>query len=239
VFEYILCGKVRSLGGPLSRALVECGFARFRNDDDTTVDEPIALLAAANFFTTRTTWSMRSLLESHLTSLNPASRGFSFEHFIAYLLARAFKSPRALSSVFDFIDETELTDEVAHLVAINLADDNQFICTPVDISSNGGPHYILGCSPSSESETLEWLKNPKNTVFCFPIRTVGPDVILTLQLSDGGIVRVLVQCKQRNQATLGAQRTQDAFRSTDNQQFISQWVEDPETKQTMCVFFYT
>jgi hypothetical protein len=231
VFEYLLCGRVKPIVSPDNRALVECGFARFRNDDDDTiVDEPLALLAAATFFTDSTTWSIRGLLSSHLSSSSPHSRGLSFEHYVAFLLANAFKSPRALSSVFTFIGKTKLSGERASLVGLHLADSGQFICTPIDISSNAGPHYKLGSSPSSSLETLEWLKNPKSTSFCFPPNVVGPDVILTLQLSDGGILRVLVQCKQHNQNTLGPQKTENAFRSTDTALFVSQEDEDPVTK---------
>jgi hypothetical protein len=216
VFEFILCGVVKPLGGKDTRTLVELGVARFRNDeDDMTVDEPVAILAAATYLTTHTTWSLRGLLSVNLTTSNASARGLSFEQYVGFLLAIHFRSPRPLHRVFEFFrSTTKLRNKCAHLVAMAF-DDGNFTCTPVDIASYTGPHHKIGCSPSSTSATLKWLKNPQNTAICFPPNAVGPDVILTLQLDDDTIIRVLIQCKHHTKGSLSDTETEAAFRSID------------------------
>jgi hypothetical protein len=125
-----------------------------------------------------------------------------------------------LSTVFQFVGAHELENEVAELVAIH-KNDAGFVCSPVDISSGMRPTYILGRTPRTEAETLSWLQNPQRTVFCFPAKTVGPDLMLFLRLSDNSIIRVLVQFKHENQNAMGPRDTADAFRTTDPNWFIS------------------
>ena len=266
VFEYIFTGKPRSIGGPEAETLVEIGFARFRQTVDGVVDEPVVLLAAANFFSTKTSWTMQDYLETSLLSSQAAERGFALERFGAFMLARAFElktesqsqshtpetsrsksstpllsaSQTRLSSVFTFIgNHTKLHCESAHLVSIGRDDENEYRYTPVKFSPPSGSNYILGQSPSSSEETLEWLKNPNGTAFCFPDVNVGPDLILLLQLSDATILRVLVQFKHNSTRTLGPVKTEDAFRTTDPSQFLTvreTSLEPFKPETSKCVF---
>jgi hypothetical protein len=225
----------------VAESLVESGFARFRQTLDGVMDEPVVLLAAAEFFSTETTWTMQNYLGTCLLSSQATERGFAMERFGAFLLARAFESKTAsqlqahtprtrsskptsqtrLSSVFEFIGPTKLRHESAHLVSIGRDNKNKYRCTPITFSPSSGSHYIIGHSPSSEDQTLEWLKNPNDTALCFPDPNVGPDLILLLQLSDATILRVLVQFKHNSTRTIGAVKTEDAFRTTDPVQFLT------------------
>ena len=211
VFEYIFTGKSRSVAGPEAADLVEIGLARFRQTVDGVVDEPIVLLAAADFFSTQTSWTMQDYLETSLSSSQATEHGFALERFGAFLLARAFElktepktqsqtpqtpssklstppskaSQTRLSSVFRFIgNHTKLHRESAHLVSIGRDNQNEYRYTPVKFSPPSGSNYVLGQSTSSSEETLEWLKNPNDTAVCFPDVSIGPDLILLLQLSD-------------------------------------------------------
>jgi hypothetical protein len=225
------------------------------------MDEPIVLLAAADFFSTQTSWTMEAILSEGLTSTIDPERGYALERFGAFLLARAFESqtpsqtppqtpsktpalsqsptPRLsasqipLSSVFEFIGSTKLRRESAHLVAIGWDDNNQYRCTPITFSPPTGCNYILGRSTSSPNQTLEWLENPKDTAFCFPDKDIGPDLILLLQLSDASILRVLVQFKHNSSSrTIGPVETEDAFWTTDPVQFLSQRKSNPDEPKT-------
>jgi hypothetical protein len=63
VFDYIFKGESRRLGGTTLEKLVECGFARFhKHYGSGLVDEPLAFLAAANFFRAETDWDMSEFL---------------------------------------------------------------------------------------------------------------------------------------------------------------------------------
>jgi hypothetical protein len=204
--------------------LVEYGVARFGLEgsvEGIVADEPLALLAAVHHFTTNSAWSFRHFLQDALSTSNDSSRGFAFEHFGAFLLAMAFRSPARLSSVFRFAGSNSLENENAQLVALHKTDGGGFVCNPVNIFSNEGPTYTLGHTARTELETLSWLHDPKRTVFCFPAKSVGPDAILVLELSDRRVVSVLVQFKQLTKDTLGPQATAKAFETTDPQQFNS------------------
>ena len=235
VFEYIFAGQPRRFAGRQAEALVEYGFARFQQTETGVVDEPIVLLAAADFFSKQTSWSMSTILSAGLTSSNPGERGFTFERFGAFLLATAFESQTPLSSVFDFVGRTKLHRESAHLVAINNGDKRRR--TPVKISPPVRCNYILGQSHSSEQQTLDWLENPKGTALCFPVKTFGPDLILLLQLSDATVLRVLVQFKQITQRTIGTARTEEAIQTTDPVNFFSKREAIPDTDTYKCVLY--
>jgi hypothetical protein len=221
VFDYIFTGKPRSLGSLHAEKLVEYGVARFNNRRDILADEPLALLAIAHYFTAEKTWNLEYFLVDALTTSNESARGIALEHFGAYLLGLAFKSPRKLSSVFKNFGSNALGDEVGELVAIHRID-GECICNRVDISSDEGPTYILGRSPRTEEETLQWLENPRRSVFCFPVHTLGPDLIFMLRLSDGRVIRVLVQFKHNTQSKMGPKETEDALHSVDPEKFLSQ-----------------
>jgi hypothetical protein len=72
VFEYIFTGQPRSFGGSEGAAMVENGFATFQETETGVVDEPLALLAAANFFAKQTSWSLETILSAFLSKHPPA-----------------------------------------------------------------------------------------------------------------------------------------------------------------------
>jgi hypothetical protein len=111
VFDYTFHGNPRRLGGPIHEKVVEFGLARFKKvtgDKDITADEPLALLASAHYFNTATPWTKEHFLLEGMKSSDGATRGVAFEKFGAYLLGMAFKSPRHLSNIFQFIGPTQL-----------------------------------------------------------------------------------------------------------------------------------
>jgi hypothetical protein len=112
------------------------------------------------------------------------------------------------------------------LVALGKLDNGTFQCFPVDISSDSGPSYILGRSPRTEIDTLAWFKDPNLNVFCFPTKTVGPDLVAIFMLADGRRLPILLQFKNHIQKTLGVALTEDSLRTTDPKQFISQVATD-------------
>ena len=155
-----------------------------------------------------------------LSTSNAAARGMALEQVGAYLLGIAFSSPRRLSDVFNFVIENDLQDRKVQLVAIHQLD-RKHTCKPVNILSRvPTPTYVVGYSPRTVEETLAWIKNSQQTVFCFPANSVGPDLILVLMLSDNTVLRVLIQFK--TQKTMGPSDTKNALRSTDPQKFITE-----------------
>jgi hypothetical protein len=96
-----------------------------------------------------------------------------------------------------------------------------FLCRPLNIASDIGSHHIVGSSPRTSPETLQWLHDPQGTAFCFPPKEVGPDVIFNLRLLNSEkILRVIVQFKHRK--SLSLTETQDGISTTDPYRFLSQ-----------------
>ena len=169
------------------------------------------------------------MLEDHLRSgLDTAvssARGFAFEPFCAYLLARAFSSPTPLSNVFDFQGEYKHENELAELVTLEKGTNGDFTHIAFDINSNLRSSHAVGCSPSSSTDTLKWLQNAQRSAFCFPSNNVGPDLIFVLRLTnDNTFLRVCSQIKNREK--LDHSRTEEAIRTTDPFQFCSRRADD-------------
>jgi hypothetical protein len=222
IFDYIFTGKPRELGGRDNEQFVEYGVSRFKGDYKSIVtDEPLALLATMHLFTTETPWNLQSFLWDALSNANECSRGYAFEHVGTYLLGLAFKAPIRLAKVFDFVVPSSLDNEVAELVALEKSPDGTFSCFPVDISSHTGPTYTLGCTPPDAEGTLAWLQDPKRTIFFFPAKTIRPDLIMILRLSNGMLLRVLVQFRNIMAASIGPKQPTEAFRTADSKQFLS------------------
>ena len=199
--------------------MVEYGVSRFKEWASQT-DEPLAILGLVTFFEQRHTLA-KYLTRSFDTS-DVNSQGMALKAFGAYLLAHAFSEPKPLSEVFKFVGtgkkakkmKKALQDELAELVTLEKVGDN-FQTTPFKIKTNIRSSHVLGRSPSSIADTLEWLQNPQGSAFCFPANSVGPDLIFVLRLrSDNTLLRVCVRFKH-------TQKKGKAIRTTDPSAFLS------------------
>ena len=232
VLEYTFTGNIRGLSGPIGEAMVEYGVSRFKGNEAQTdvvqTDEPLAILALVTFFEQKGL-TLEAYLRDALNTSNAASRGIAFEAFGAYILALAFSKERPLSEVFEFVEggkkvNKALRDAVAELVTLEKVGDN-FQTAPLQIETNLRSSHVLGCSPRTSAETLEWLQNPEGSAFCFPANPVGPDLIFVLRLtSDNTVLRVCVQFKHTQ--TLSPKDSEKAIRTTDPSTFLSQRAGD-------------
>jgi hypothetical protein len=174
-------------------------------------------------------------LATYLTrALNPSNAAYRG----AYLLARAFSVPTSLSKVFKFVKggkkaNEALQNELAELVTLEKVGNN-FQTTPLQITTSLRSSHVLGRSPLTVADTLEWLQNPQGSAFCFPANTVGADLIFVLRLtSDNTVLRVCVQ--------FSPQDSEKAIRTTDPSTFLSQKTKhnnsptrsDPSMRDTM------
>jgi hypothetical protein len=231
VFDYIFHGNPRSQLTLEDIKLVECGIARFGHDKNFICDEPLALLAVANYYTKQTQCDLPYFLNEGVSGSNASARGVALENFGAYALALAFRSPTRLGDVFDSVGgKNDLENEIGHLVTVHKQDEC-FKIHPFDISSPSLPTYILGRKHDSSKETLDWLDDPNRVVFCFPAQNVGPDLILVLQLSDGHLLRVVVRFKH-SMTNQGSQDTIDALELTDPRKLNSG--ANPKTGMLYC-----
>jgi hypothetical protein len=234
VFDYIFHGDPRSQLTLVDTKLVEYGVARFGHNKNFICDEPLALLAVAKYYTEETQWNLPYFLNEGVSGSNASARGVAIEYFGAYALALAFRSPTRLRDVFDFVGDNDLKNETGHLVAVH-KEDKCFKIHPFDISSPSLPTYILGRKYGSSKETLDWLDDPNRVVFCFPGQNVGPDLILVLQLSDGHLLRVVVQFKH-SMTNQDSQKTIHTLASTNPRKLNSR--ANPRTGMLYCSFDY-
>jgi len=229
VLEYTFTGKIRGLGGSEGGKMVELGLSRFKGliHQDKTVaetDEPLAILSLVHFLSEKNL-TLENHLRGDLDTAVASARGFAFEPFCAYLLARAFSSPTPLSNVFDFVGEYKHGNELAELVTLEKGTNGDFTHITFDINSDLRSSHVVGYSPSSPADTLKWLQNPQGSAFCFPSNDVGPGLIFVLRLSkDNTFLRVCIQIK--NQEKLDHSRTEGAIRTTDPFQFCSRRADD-------------
>ena len=187
------------------------------------------LLALVSFLEQKNQLSLTKYLARELNTSHPTSWGLVFEPFGAYLLACAFSEPKKLSDVFEFVGDKKankvLQGEFAQLVRLEKVGD-EFRSTPFQITTNLRSSHVLGRSPSTVADTLEWLQNPQGSAFCFPANAVGPDLIFVLRLkSDQTVLRVCVQFKHHME-DLSPAETKKAIRTTDPSTFLSQMGED-------------
>ena len=231
VFDYIFHGNPRSQLSPEDIKLVEYGVARFGHDKNFISDEPLALLAVADYYTNQTQWDLPYFLKEGVSGSDASARGVGLEYFGAYALALAFRSWTRLGDVFDFVGgKNDLENEIGHLVAVHKQDEG-YKAYPFDISSPSLPTYILGQKHHSSKETLNWLDDPNRVVFCFPAQNVGPDLILVLRLSDEHLLPVVVQFKH-SMTNQSSQQTIGALESTDPRELNSRaW---PKTGMLYC-----
>jgi hypothetical protein len=194
---------------------------------ECVVDEPIAFLSFSRYCVANTDCNLDQMLIEGLLASNPVVRGFLLEPVVGYLLLKLFATPKPLSSVFTFVGECDIADSEAYVVAA-WKDDNGFHFTPFDINSDERAGYQIGCSPHDASGFLAWVRDPQRLPLCLPCKAVGPDVVLLLRLSNGDLLRVIIQVKHRNQAWLYPQQVLNAFRSTDPDLFLS------ELRQVVC-----
>ena len=218
VLEYTFTGNSPSLNGPMGDTMVEFGMSRFRKQKVLT-DEPLAILALVTFFR-KQGQTLAKYLTHKLNTPDAAYWGISFEAFGAYLLAQAFSVPKTLSEIFEFVGGNQaLQNERAELVALEKVD-HKFQTTPLRIETNLRSCHILGCSPSTNADTLEWLQDPQGSAFCFPANSVSPDLIFVLRLtSDNTVLHMMVQFKHMQ--SLSPQQLGKAIRTTNPLTFLS------------------
>jgi hypothetical protein len=83
VYSYLICGVRTATLGTANDLLVELGVARINDSKKIIADEPISLLAAANFFANqRPSYTLRQFLQRGLSTIYDAARGLAFEHYL-------------------------------------------------------------------------------------------------------------------------------------------------------------
>ncbi|KJA20635.1 hypothetical protein HYPSUDRAFT_141950 [Hypholoma sublateritium FD-334 SS-4] len=174
---------------------VEYGFARFVDAETKTVavDEPLVLLAAANWINANHRSSYK-FFAKQIHIHDPDSNGF--ENYIAYCIDMLFSHRRRVNEVFLFNGAPPTWSSLeAELVALHRVDTNVVEESLVRHCQASGPSVTLGTNAKSPECTLRWLAHGSHTPICFPHISMGPDLLFVLRLSDKSLIWVAVQAK--------------------------------------------
>ncbi|KAF5335766.1 hypothetical protein D9611_009667 [Ephemerocybe angulata] len=174
---------------------VEYGFARFVDSETKTVvvDEPLVLLAATHWLN-RNSRTCYKYFAKKIHYHDPVSNGF--ENYIAFCLDMALSKSRLVRDVFTFQAPVPAWANLeAKLVALHRTGMGTLELSPVRHFDFVGPSLTLGVNAKSPEEMAAWLDARKPAAMCFPHTSMGPDMMLVLQLSDGSLVWVAVQTK--------------------------------------------
>ncbi|KIJ99806.1 hypothetical protein K443DRAFT_8140 [Laccaria amethystina LaAM-08-1] len=176
---------------------VEYGFARFVDPETKTVavDEPLVLLAATHWINANHRTSYKFFAKQiHLHE--PTSNGF--ENYIAFCIDMIFSQRRRINEVFSFVGTpppwSDLEAELValHRTTIGLGTVEQGSVRHFAFS---GPSLALGMNVKTPAETTAWLNHCSHSPFCFPVDSMGPDLIFVLRLADGSTIWVALQAK--------------------------------------------
>ncbi len=179
---------------------VEYGFARFVDSETQAVriDEPLVLLAAMQWMNTNHQTSYKLLAQeiaTHCTRFN------GFENYIAFCLDLIFSGKRRLNEVFTFHGNVpswaDLEAEIVALHRPNAHGSDDLETGVASFSNSKGPSVTLGVNAQSPEAVLSWLAHTSemSSPFCFPHRSMGPDIVFVLRLSDGSFIWVALQTK--------------------------------------------
>lgn len=174
---------------------VEYGFARFVDSkaQESAVDEPLVLLAAIQWMNANHQSSYKVLARDIYTH-NPDINGF--ENYITFCLDLLFSRKRCLSEVFKFcVTAPPWADMEAELVSLYCDDSDDIETGVASFSGSKAPSATLGVNAKNPGSILSWLGHHERPSFCFPISSMGPDVLFVLRLEDESLIWVALQTK--------------------------------------------
>jgi len=191
---------------------IEYGFARHK-PAETVIDEPMAILAALHWVNTEF-----SLFKALHYDIHKHSRGKNgFEAYLAFYLRHVFTTTPALNEVFTFRDDfarrTDLAWRQEEFELVTVVDSNKprgSVITPSPkvsvVTPSSGPSSSLGFSANSGQEVLEWIStNKRQSTFCFPPESFGPDLLFFIrsQQEPRRLLLVVLQAKKHHEVTKG------------------------------------
>ncbi|KAG8845013.1 hypothetical protein FRB91_002127 [Serendipita sp. 411] len=187
IYQYIIRGEVTILYSS-RKALVEYGLARFIDEEDFCIDEPLALVSIVRHFESNGFTRVGNLRRNLQVDL-----GGTFEDITLYAITRLLRDWKPLNKVFLFHDETSvLASKRGRVVARTSS--GKFL--PFDIISEQPvvPSGGIATSASNPSEVKDWIEHG-TTGWCLPGIYMGPDLLTWIQLEDGRLVLLAIQAK--------------------------------------------
>lgn len=222
--------------GPLGdddQLWVEHGLGRLKKERGAVrvvFDEPLAVAAANRWFNAESNRSYAYF--AHRIGLNDhkgSSNGM--ENFLVCCLDLIFgaEEQRELRNIFNFHGTVpSWAKKPAKLVSVHASS----TASPPAARREPNIYYVhqtgsigssatLGMYAETPEQTLEWLDHRFRTPFCFPCRSMGPDVIFVLELYNGKLLWVALQTKySENYGFLDNTTMKDAVRSVTPKKFF-------------------
>ncbi|KAK7054515.1 hypothetical protein VNI00_003713 [Paramarasmius palmivorus] len=214
------------------------------DNEDPLIDERLVLWACAIWLNTdRKVKNVYSLFQFLSERIRYSDNGHDyFEDFLLYYFILAFGStnPRTLGEVFHILgpNATFLRQKCARLTSVYVPGhqrdqaNRQTHYLPVVLSSSGEIQVTPGAIGLYAGEyqgrnVFRWMNHEGRELFCFPDKSMGPDLIFILELigAPSTYIWVSVQAKQYNTASLSSETIQDAIRSVTPKAYFLNKVE--------------
>ncbi|KAJ7746770.1 hypothetical protein DFH07DRAFT_942596 [Mycena maculata] len=189
----------RLVAGPRHFDLVQCGFARYANNDvgnqkdaKVALDEPLALLALGEWLQICDLPLAELLRIDAARAVTEANGANGLEEYIALYLSAVFDNHTPLTDIFRFhkyIDPPDWAKKPAALVSLYTEDDIEKDGDRVAMAEGRVQHHMrpsvtIGKDASTIEATKEWLRHTDRAPICFPDKFIGPDLLFILRLHD-------------------------------------------------------
>ncbi|KAJ7163113.1 hypothetical protein C8R46DRAFT_1193701 [Mycena filopes] len=200
LYESLLRYDISTTVEGRDHAFIQTGFARYRSEAKESktarISEPLILLAASHWVDDE--GSGETLWQFVTRNIGRSTTGSNgFENYTALAFAYLFARETPLKDVFDFPgnEVPKWAQQSARLVALHRhPESGRISVNNVNLLDRAVPCAHLGRS-EDKTGTLAWLQHRNLSPFCFPEKTIGPDILFVLQLQDKKLIWVAIQNK--------------------------------------------
>lgn len=220
-YNYFLISRLDVSLGENETQYLELGLARIQKRGTlqqpiTVIDEPLVLLSCAMWFNSNTSDTLYKNLADSIGNHNASTGRNGFEEFISFYLLNIFRKPTLLNEVFDFtgadgiVNDGGLGCKKATIVALHKITGLELGEAKISLRKGNQTSEIFGPVGLSISQPgnggltslIEWLEFKKHAAFCFPMNSMGPDIMCFLKVEqdpdnpdDYTYVCLAMQCK--------------------------------------------
>ncbi|KAJ3848827.1 hypothetical protein EV368DRAFT_86177 [Lentinula lateritia] len=193
--EYLFTSQLSADLGENEIRYVEYSLARFLQQGVIALDEPLVLLACLMWFNNqpkRCGTSLYQTLASRIRDHSPSTGQNGFEEFICFYLQHVFWEPHRLDEVFKFKGENKIGEKLATLVTLHIngyEEELRLIKGKINLVGRPSLFGPIGqimneLWEEGTSSLQDWIDLKSYTVFCFPMKTMGPNIMCFLKLQD-------------------------------------------------------
>jgi hypothetical protein len=191
-----------------NKFLVEVGLARFIDEDDVTVTEPLALIVIMHYLE-----SEGKTLHYNMLIRSQDNPGAAFEEAVLVALTKLLRNGIKLTTIFRFAHPIPPWAHCsAQIVTRNSSGD--FVDFDIVTEQPVIPSAGVAFRAEEPEDVKAWLENGQ-TGWCLPGHSMGPDLLARIRLSTGKFILLAIQAKC-NPGKRGALKTRTAVEAIES-----------------------